>query len=174
MVLDILALTVKTFLAFVITAPALWIYHSTERIYTRRLSFFAPPGWLIGIVWMILYCTITISTIYFVNAAPAVGTPVGGNYLTTWIVLAVNILLNHAWMPLFFDRAAPWFALVDIAAVWGTAVTLLILNGIAARWTVFWWLLAYPIWLTYATILNVYWAIHSPESAKMRAHLLTD
>jgi tryptophan-rich sensory protein len=114
------------------------------------LPSFAPPGWLFGPVWTVLYVLIAISgwlawrRVGFFHHAM-------GPYV-------VQLVLNAAWTPLFF--AAGWYgvALVEIvvllAAVIATIAAFLPISKVAA-----WLLVPYAAWVAFATCLNasIWW-----------------
>ena len=72
------------------------------------LPAFAPPSWLFGPVWTVLYLMIAV-------AGWLVWREVGwGRELTLW---SVQLVLNLAWTPLFFAADLYALALVDIVVL---------------------------------------------------------
>ena len=117
---------------------------SAETYRDLALPSFAPPSWLFGPVWTVLYVMIAVSGWLAWRAGA------GAVALGAW---AVQLLLNLAWTPLFF--AAGWYgvALVEIVvllvAVVGTALLFRRTSPVGA------WLLApYAAWVAFATALN--------------------
>jgi benzodiazapine receptor len=106
----------------------------------------APPSWLFGPVWTVLYVLIAISGWLVWRRA---------GWTTALTVYAVQLLLNAAWTPVFFGFGRYGLALVDIVALWlliGATVWLfrLISRTAAAL------LLPYWAWVTFATALNAF------------------
>jgi len=108
----------------------------------------APPGWLFGPVWSILYVCIGVAG-WLVWREGAGRGPLG-----LW---AAQLLVNVAWTPIFFGLGLRGWALVDITVllllVVATMVTFFRINRAAG------WLFApYLAWVSFATALNAaYW-----------------
>ena len=109
-----------------------------------ELPAFAPPSWLFGPVWTVLYVMIAVAGWW-------VWREVGwGRELTLW---SVQLALNLAWTPLFFAADLYALALVDI--------TLLLAGGGCDDRAVpayvrpaAWLLVPYLAWVAFATALN--------------------
>lgn len=117
---------------------------SRETYRALDLPPFAPPGWLFGPVWTVLYVMIAISGWLAWRA----GTRPAG--LAAW---AAQLLFNLAWTPLFFAADRYVLALVDIVAlllVLGVTIVLFRRgSGTAAAL-----LVPYAVWVAFATALN--------------------
>jgi len=106
--------------------------------------FFAPPSWLFGPVWTVLYVMIAV-------AGWLVWRQVTWDRALT--VYAVQLVLNAAWTPLFFGSDRYGLALVEI---------LLLLAAVVATIVLFWGrsrvaallLVPYAAWVAFATALN--------------------
>jgi tryptophan-rich sensory protein len=110
---------------------------------------FAPPSWLFGPVWTVLYVMIAV-------AGWLVWRSHGWDRsLTLW---SVQLLLNLAWTPLFFALEQFGWALVEIVclavAVMATTVAFHRRNRPAALL-----LVPYLLWVGFATALNaaIWW-----------------
>ncbi|RJQ75161.1 tryptophan-rich sensory protein [Pseudonocardiaceae bacterium YIM PH 21723] len=104
----------------------------------------APPAWLFGPVWTILYVAIAVSGWLYWQTG---GTRRG----LAWY--AVGLVLNAAWTPLFFAAGAYFLALVDVlllAAV--IVVTVLTFRRHTALGAGL--LLPYLAWTLFAAALN--------------------
>jgi translocator protein len=104
----------------------------------------APPSWLFGPVWTILYAMIAV-------AGWLVWRRTGWNRALT--VYAVQLILNAAWTPIFFGFGQYGLALIDIVLMWiaiGATVFLFRPVSRAAAWL----LVPYWAWVTFATALN--------------------
>jgi tryptophan-rich sensory protein len=104
----------------------------------------APPSWLFGPVWTVLYAMIAV-------AGWLVWRRTGWTPALT--VYAVQLALNAIWTPIFFGFGQYGLALVDIVVLWlliGATIWLFrpISRAAAAL------LLPYWAWVTFATALN--------------------
>ncbi|VDB85281.1 unnamed protein product [Peniophora sp. CBMAI 1063] len=113
-----------------------------------------PPAWLFGPVWTTLYAGMGyashrawVAGINSLDPEVVHATKVGaGLYLG-------QLVLNYAWMPLFFTFYRPVEATADIVALIGAVATL------AHTWhqvdeTAAWILAPYLAWLAFATYLS--------------------
>jgi tryptophan-rich sensory protein len=111
----------------------------------------APPSWLFGPVWTVLYAMIAVSGWLAWRRAGWTAA------LTLW---AVQLGLNALWTPIFFGAGRYGWALVDIVVLW-----VLIGLTIAAFWRISkpaaWLLVPYWAWVSFATSLNAaIWAMN--------------
>ncbi|MCX4776125.1 TspO/MBR family protein [Streptomyces sp. NBC_01264] len=107
----------------------------------------APPSWLFGPVWTVLYATIGISA-WLVWRHPNRHRVRGA--LTWWWV---QLVLNLAWTPLFFAARQYGLALLDIAlllAALGTTIVRFRRLSVTAAGL----LIPYLGWVAFATALN--------------------
>lgn len=110
---------------------------------------FAPPGWLFGPVWTVLYIGIAI-------AGWLVWRRVG--FDRSMVPYAAQLVLNACWTPLFF--AAGWYgvALVEIVvllAAIGVTIAMFAKRSRPAMLL----MLPYAAWVAFATCLNagIWW-----------------
>ena len=111
--------------------------------------FFAPPEWLFGLAWGIIYPLIIIAGGYLFLLA--------WRNRVSWklfFVYCINLIANIAFTPLLLKSSSMLYATIDIVIV---LVTLAYLE--CAFWKkhkiLFWLLLPYLLWGTFATILQV-------------------
>ncbi|PMR60142.1 tryptophan-rich sensory protein [Verrucosispora sp. ts21] len=104
----------------------------------------APPPWLFGPVWTVLYAMIAV-------AGWLVWRRVGfGPALIAWVV---QLVLNAAWTPLFFGAGQYGLAFVEIVVLWlAIGVTVLLFRRVSTLATGL--LLPYWAWVTFAAALN--------------------
>jgi translocator protein len=116
----------------------------------------APPGWMFGLVWTVLYILMGI-------AAAIVWHAVG--HRLRWPALSVftvQLILNFSWSPMFFGAGLMWPAA-------GVVALLLVLAGITTwmffqiRKTAGWLLVPYLVWLCMALYLNIGIAMRNPD-----------
>ncbi len=109
----------------------------------------APPSWLFGPVWTVLYIIIAISfgTVFykaFTGKLP-------------WIIalpFALNLIFNFAFTPLQFGLKNNLLASIDIVLVLATLIWALVVV-----WPRFRWIalanIPYLLWVLFATILQL-------------------
>ncbi|MDA0632180.1 tryptophan-rich sensory protein [Nonomuraea sp. MCN248] len=116
---------------------------AAEYLSLRRPAW-APPQWLFGPAWTVLYILIAV-------AGWLTWTARGWSPAMT--LYAIQLVLNAAWTPLFF--AAGWYgvAFAEICLLWVT-----IAATIAAMWRIrrpaALLMAPYLLWVTYAGALN--------------------
>lgn len=114
----------------------------------------APPGWLFGIAWSILYGLIAATGYLFER-----------NNSTTYhavailVLIIVNVGLNKVWSLLFFGMERTGASLLIAVLLEATGITALILMAITGghAWLPFALYVPYVIWLGLATWLNFQW-----------------
>ncbi len=112
----------------------------------------APPSWLFGPVWTVLYAIIFISfgTVFYKAFTGKI----------SWIVFlpfALNLVFNFAFTPLQFGLKNNLLASIDILLVLGTLVWALYAIWHASpdlRWVVY-VNIPYLLWGTFATCLQL-------------------
>jgi translocator protein len=104
----------------------------------------APPSWLFGPVWTVLYVMIAISG-WLVWQRVGLGKAMG--------VFAAQLVLNVLWTPIFFGAEMFALAFVDIVALWVliglTIYQFAKVSRLAAALLVPYW-----AWVTFASALN--------------------
>ncbi|KAL0220443.1 hypothetical protein RCL1_000297 [Eukaryota sp. TZLM3-RCL] len=120
---------------------------NTKSFYqSLKKPFFAPPPWLFGPVWTVLYILMGIAShIVWLDSDKKFKTPL--------IVYFVQLVLNFAWSPVFFGLQTISGGLVLIILIYIAA-------GVCTK--MFWQvdkiagilMLPYMLWLTLATVLN--------------------
>lgn len=110
----------------------------------------APPNWVFGPVWTLLYSLMGLA-LYLVWRQP-------GNHREAYEAFALQLLLNLGWSYLFFGAHLLWVALLEIVV--------LLLAIIYTAWRFYavdtraaWLLLPYIAWVTFATFLNLGFAL---------------
>ncbi|SDF97196.1 TspO/MBR family protein [Pseudonocardia oroxyli] len=106
----------------------------------------APPSWLFGPVWTVLYLLIAVSG-WLVWRRSGLTAP-------AHVVYGVQLLLNMAWTPLFFGAGRFGLAFAEIVLLWLSIVATTVLFARHSRPAA--WLLApYLAWVTFASALNL-------------------
>ncbi len=109
---------------------------------------FNPPNWLFGPVWTLLYILMGI----------AAGIVWSKGFYHKWVQTALyhfgfQLMLNAFWSLLFFGLKEPFWALLDIMALFVVLIFTIkwfkIVNNLAA-----YLLIPYAMWVAFATLLN--------------------
>jgi tryptophan-rich sensory protein len=114
----------------------------------------APPNWLFGPVWTVLYGLMAFAAWRVWLAAPS-----PARNLALALFLA-QLALNLAWTWIFFRQHAVGAALIEVIALWAAiAVTMLAFRRVEPRAG---WLMApYLAWVTFASVLNAaFWRLN--------------
>lgn len=109
----------------------------------------APPSWIFGPVWTVLYAIIavTFSTVFYKAFTKQV----------PWIValpFAMNLVFNFAFTPIQFGLKNNLLASVDIVLVLGTLIWALFAVWPHARWIAY-ANAPYLLWVGFATALQL-------------------
>lgn len=140
---DIAACVGFILLAFAAALPAVWIEPQSFYASLQKPTW-APPPWIFGPVWTVLYLTIGVA---------AWGVWHRHGWTGAHALWFLQLLLNAAWTPVFFGLREIGLALVVIVLLWFS-----ILGTIAALWRQTLWagalLLPYLAWVSFATALN--------------------
>lgn len=106
-----------------------------------------PPKWLFAPVWTILYFMIGVA---FNKIWQAKQTKLLRKF--TIIILILHFISNLMWNYIFFSMRRIDIALYDLAFIWASLITLIIItrkiNSVSL------WLLPYLAWVSFALILN--------------------
>lgn len=116
---------------------------------------FAPPAWVFGPVWSLLYLMIATAGYFVLTAREASWKPLA---IGLW---ALQICLNTLWTPVFFGAHDLWGALLIIFALW---LSIGAFSGVAWRVdrrasALF---LPYWAWVSFATVLNYGYILANP------------
>jgi benzodiazapine receptor len=109
----------------------------------------APPSWLFGPVWTILYILIAIS---FINIAAIVYRKEASAYLL--LPIALNLIFNFSFTFFQFGLKNNILAAVDVLLVLGTLIWILVWVWPISRFS-FYLLIPYLVWVAFATVLQL-------------------
>lgn len=109
----------------------------------------APPGWLFGPVWSVLYVIIAVSfgSVFLMAAQRKI----------PWIValpFLLNLAFNLAFTPLQFGLKSNALAAIDIVLVLATIVWAMLAIWPSARWVAY-AQVPYLLWVSFATVLQM-------------------
>lgn len=147
-------LALAGFILITFAAPAVSAYIEMPGAWYAALNkpSWNPPAWLFGPVWTLLYTMMAV-------AAWLVWKRVGfGKPLTLYFI---QLVLNAAWTPIFFQAHAMVLALIVIVALW-VAILLTLLSFRRVNVAAGWLFVPYLAWVTFATTLNfTLWRLNS-------------
>ncbi|MEO0073495.1 MAG: TspO/MBR family protein [candidate division WOR-3 bacterium] len=125
------------------TNPAIPVWYQT-----LKKPAFAPPNWLFGPAWTLLYILMALAS--WLVWQKGLATPQVG---TALIVYLVQLVLNALWSVLFFGLRSPLAGLIEILLLWSTILvtTVLFFRISRAAGAL---LLPYLGWVSFATLLN--------------------
>lgn len=133
------------FLGSFFTAPAIPNWYAG-----LQKPSFSPPNWLFAPVWLILYALMGVAA-YLVWAVGMKKPKVK----LALVLFVVQLILNLLWSLFFFKMQAPFYALVEIIALWWL-ILLTMVNFLKVSKPAGWLLLPYLLWVSFATLLNFY------------------
>lgn len=107
----------------------------------------APPTWLFGPVWTLLYAFIAVSGWLVWRRAGWSGAR------TALTVYAVQLVLNALWTPLFFGAGLFGVAFAEILLLWASIVLTIVLFARHSRPAAA-LLVPYLVWVSFAAALN--------------------
>ena len=123
---------------------------STYKWYQQLIKpVWAPPAWLFGPVWSMLYVLIAVSFGY-------VGYLFYKGKITFLVLLPfiLNLLFNFAFTPLQFGLQNNFLAALDVIGVLATLIWALWAIWPQARWVVY-INIPYLAWVCFATVLQL-------------------
>jgi tryptophan-rich sensory protein len=121
-----------------------------SRWYRRlRKPSWQPPGAVFGPVWTVLYAMIAASMLTVRRTPDAAQRPL-------FVLYGSNLALNLAWSLIFFRGRSPLAAGVEVSALEGTTVALIVRAWPVSRLAAL-LLVPYALWVAFATALT--WAI---------------
>jgi tryptophan-rich sensory protein len=114
---------------------------------TLRMPAIAPPNWLFGPVWTLLYALMAVAVwrVALTAATPA-------RNLAIALFLA-QLALNFAWSLIFFRWHAIGWAFAEIAALW-VAIAATALAFARVDLPAAWMMAPYLAWVSFASLLN--------------------
>ncbi|MDB5891681.1 MAG: tryptophan-rich sensory protein [Polaromonas sp.] len=111
--------------------------------------FFAPPSFVFGPVWTMLYIIIAITFGYVLVQYLKRRLP-----LRQLMPFALNLVFNAAYTPIQFGLKNNWLASLDILLVLGTLVWALASIWHRARWVAY-ANIPYLLWVAFAAVLQL-------------------
>jgi tryptophan-rich sensory protein len=125
-----------------------WTAGEVESWYkTLHMPSIAPPNWIFGPVWTLLYALMAVAAWRVGLAAPS--------QMRNWALafFLIQLALNFAWSLIFFRQHAIGGALAEIAVLWifiGASTLAFARIDPAAAWM----MAPYWAWVSFASLLN--------------------
>jgi translocator protein len=116
--------------------------------YGLRQPDWAPPGYMFGIIWTMVFALIALAGVFAWEKAKT-----KRDIEITIGLFALNGFLNLAWSFLFFRLQRPDFAFYELILLWLSILALILFCGRFSKITSL-LLLPYLIWVTIAGVLN--------------------
>lgn len=127
---------------------SLFMFESLPTWYqTLNTPSLNPPSFVFGPVWTLLY---TLMGIALTKVWQFKSSKLKSLWLT---VFAVNLFLNGIWSMFFFYLQNVGLALIDLVLIWSTLLVLLVISKKLNK-NVFFLLLPYFVWVSFASYLN--------------------
>ncbi len=122
----------------------------TETFYAQLIRpDWAPPSWIFGPVWTLLYALIAISFIWVFYQLYQKKIP-----NSVALPFALNIIFNIAYSPIQFGLQNITLAAVDIVLVLATLIWALVAIYKYAKWVTY-INIPYLLWVSFATVLQL-------------------
>lgn len=115
---------------------------------TLNKPFFAPPNWIFGPVWTLLYFLMGVS-FYLIWKQDFKKKKVK----TAGLFFLAQLTLNFIWSPIFFGLQAPLLGLIVIVAMW-VLIVMTMKKFYPLSKLAYYLLVPYLLWVSFATILN--------------------
>ena len=115
---------------------------------TLNKPLFAPPNWIFGPAWTLLYFLMGIS-FYFIWRQGWKKKKIK----TAGIFFLAQLGLNFLWSPVFFGLRSPILGLINIVAMW-ILIAITMRKFYPFSKLAFYLLVPYLLWVSFATVLN--------------------
>lgn len=115
---------------------------------TLNKPFFAPPNWIFGPAWTLLYLLMGIS-FYLIWRQDGQKKKIK----EAKIFFLIQLGLNFLWSPVFFGLRSPVLGLINIFVMW-IMIAITMRKFYPLSKLAFYLLVPYLLWVSFATILN--------------------
>lgn len=120
---------------------------------TLERPVWAPPGWLFGPVWTVLYVLMGVAAWLVWRARLPSNGATAASQRRGLRLFFVQLALNALWTWLFFSWRAGAWAFAEIVAL-GLVIAWVIVLFARVRGVAAWLLVPYLVWVTYAAALT--------------------
>jgi translocator protein len=109
---------------------------------------FAPPNWIFGPTWTLLYFLMGVSFyLIWQQDWKKKRVKTARNYFL------IQLALNFIWSPIFFGLKTPMLGLIVIVTMWALILGTIIKFYPLSKWAAY-LLIPYLLWVSFATVLN--------------------
>ena len=116
---------------------------------------FAPPNWVFGPVWTVLYLMMAVSGWMVWN------TPTKISKRAAFVAFGLQLLLNAGWSAIFFGLHEPGWALTEMLFLWLAILSTIVVFRHQSN-TAAMLLIPYFLWVSFAAILNYgFWSLNA-------------
>lgn len=143
LIISVVGCELAGFLGTPFTIPAISTWYAT-----LNKPFFAPPNWIFGPVWTLLYFLMGVA-FYLIwkqgwkkNKVKMAG-----------LFFLAQLGLNFIWSPIFFGLRAPLLGLIVIVALL-VLIVMTMKKFYPLSKLAFYLLVPYLLWVSFATVLN--------------------
>jgi len=150
------ALLVSLVTCLGISGIGAWLTTESVRTWfpTLQRPPLAPPNWVFGPVWTVLYILMAVAAWLVWRRRHEV------DVRRPLLLFSVQLALNLLWSALFFYLQNPAAALIEIVVLWALIATTLVAFWRVSRWAGL-LLIPYLAWVTFATYLNFgFWVLN--------------
>lgn len=123
-----------------------------------HLPSFAPPAWVFGVAWGIIYPLITIAFVWLCILVIRKQAPRS----LLWLLIA-NLIANFLFTPIQLGITALWPASIDILIILATLAALEYKVWKYSK-LIFWLLVPYLLWGVFATVLQLTITATNPQA----------
>jgi translocator protein len=116
--------------------------------YSLQQPAWAPPDYMFGVIWTVVFALIAIAGVFAWRQAPE-----RRDIEITLGLFALNGFLNLGWSFLFFRMQRPDLAFYELILLWLSILALILFCGRFSK-AAAWLLLPYLAWVTTAGVLN--------------------
>lgn len=114
----------------------------------------APPNWVFGPVWTLLYTLMAIAAWRVTLEAPSPART------TALVLFAIQLALNFAWSAIFFRLHQIGWAFAEVLVLWATILSTA-LSFTRVSTPAAWLMAPYLAWVSFASILNAaFWQLN--------------
>lgn len=117
--------------------------------YALHKPSWQPPDWLFGPVWTTIFALAALASLFAWRAAPD-----APSQRRMVVAFGLNFALNVTWSVLFFRLQRPDYAFMEVALLWSSIVTLMVMMWSYSRRSSL-LLLPYLAWVSFAAVLNL-------------------
>lgn len=130
-------------------------------LFSRPIVRYIPHGWVFGVVWTICYgLLISSSYVFLINYSTS------GLWTAWYITLIGHIVMLRIWPSVFYGSESirgMWAGFGVVLLAWLSSGAILAFYAIEGAWLSFGLFVFNVLWLTFASFLNLQFAMNSKD-----------